>query len=367
MNRRPALAVPPGDIIREEMEERGWTQQDLADITGRPIAAINEIINAKRKITAKTASELGAAFGVDPQLWLNLEAAYQLSLASSEDAISERAKLLSYAPIKEMQRRGWLPQTKSLSELQTAVLDFFRVSSLDEPPAITAAFRQSAVDMTTAHAAWCAWALRKAHSQKVANFSPSQMAELREEIRTLAAHTEEIRRVPAVLASYGIRFVIVKHLQSTLIDGATLWLDKNEERRQPVIALSLRHGRIDNFWFTLCHEISHVAHRDSFRLDLDIEGATEGDALDDIENRANEEAASTLIPPDKIASFILRKRPYFSAKSIIQFANLIKIHPGIVVGQLRYRKAIKFTHSSQMLIQIRDIINETAVSDGWVK
>jgi len=365
MTRTPVHLDPPGAILREELEERGWTQTELAELMNRPIAAVNEIINGKRKITQRTAAQLEAALGIEAGFWLRLELEYQQSLNPRAPTQNEMAKLMTFAPIKEMQRRGWIPKTKDATSLTQSVLAFFGCETLDSPPALAAAFRQSAEGLSQSHFAWSAQALRKARAQKVGRFNASQYEALRTDLHDLAAHAEGIRKVPRVLSSYGIRYVVVKHLKSTKIDGATLWLDRYS-RSQPVIAMSLRYGRIDNFWFTLCHEASHVYHRDAFRIDIDLESQTFGDADDEVEERANEEAAATLIPPHEIESFILRKQPYFSAKSIIQFSNRIGVHPGIVVGQLRFRKAIKHTHSTKMLVQIRDIITETAVSDGWV-
>ena len=51
---RPAEAFSPGEFLREELEERGWTQADLAEIMGRPLVLVNEIIAGKRGITAET-------------------------------------------------------------------------------------------------------------------------------------------------------------------------------------------------------------------------------------------------------------------------------------------------------------------------
>lgn len=82
----PAEVFPPGEFIREELEERGWTQEDFAAILGRPLRLVNEIIMAKRGITLETASELGAAFGTSPQFWMNLESMYRLSQVRSRDS-----------------------------------------------------------------------------------------------------------------------------------------------------------------------------------------------------------------------------------------------------------------------------------------
>ena len=78
---RPARATPPGRIIRRELEARGWTQKDLAEITGRPEQVISQIIQGRKQVTPETALQLAAAFGTSADLWLNLEANYQIHQA----------------------------------------------------------------------------------------------------------------------------------------------------------------------------------------------------------------------------------------------------------------------------------------------
>ncbi|HKM53589.1 MAG TPA: HigA family addiction module antitoxin [Isosphaeraceae bacterium] len=84
-SKSPAQAFPPGDFIREELEARGWTQRDLAEIIGRPVQAISAIVNGRRGVTPETAVALGAAFGTSPDFWLNLESAYRLDKAGPAD------------------------------------------------------------------------------------------------------------------------------------------------------------------------------------------------------------------------------------------------------------------------------------------
>ena len=74
----PAEVFPPGDFLREELEARGWSQVEFAEILGRPLKLVNEIIVGKKRITPETAKELGAALGTSAELWLNLEVAYRL-------------------------------------------------------------------------------------------------------------------------------------------------------------------------------------------------------------------------------------------------------------------------------------------------
>jgi HTH-type transcriptional regulator/antitoxin HigA len=87
-----AQVFRPGEFILEELQARGWSQSALAKILGRPLQAVNEIIKGKKAITARTAAELGAAFGTSAEYWLNLEMAWQLAQVLPPDpAIAARA------------------------------------------------------------------------------------------------------------------------------------------------------------------------------------------------------------------------------------------------------------------------------------
>lgn len=89
-----AEVFPVGEFIREELEARGWTQKDLAEILGRPLQTVNQIVNGKKLVTPQTAVELSKAFGTSAELWLNLETAYRLSQVRTVDAdIARRARL----------------------------------------------------------------------------------------------------------------------------------------------------------------------------------------------------------------------------------------------------------------------------------
>lgn len=79
-----AEVFPPGEFLRDELEARGWTQTEFAEIIGRPTRLVNEIIAAKRGITPDTAKEIAAALGTSAQFWMNLETTYQLPNAESK-------------------------------------------------------------------------------------------------------------------------------------------------------------------------------------------------------------------------------------------------------------------------------------------
>jgi HTH-type transcriptional regulator/antitoxin HigA len=82
--RQSAEVFPPGVFVEEEIEERGWSQADLAEIIGRPVDMVKEIIAGERDISAEIAMDLAAAFGTSPELWINLDTAYKLSQVSND-------------------------------------------------------------------------------------------------------------------------------------------------------------------------------------------------------------------------------------------------------------------------------------------
>lgn len=362
-------AFPPGEYIREELVERGWTQIDLADILGRPAQVVNEIIAGKRSITVETARGLGEAFGTSAQLWMNLEASYQLSKVSAkDDAVSRRAKMYSLAPIKEMQRRGWIEETSNIDVLETQLLKFFEITTLDQPIQFQHAARKSTDGSPTpAQLAWLyrAWHLARAlkvqgkFSATSLNYALTQLAKLKRDV-------EESRHIPRVLSEAGIRFLIVEPLPHTKIDGVCFWLDADS----PVIALSVRYDRVDWFWHTLMHEIAHIKNKDGIEeptLDTELVGADAQPFEDkaDAEKQADLFAVNFLVNQPKLDRFIARVHPLYSKLKISAFAHSNEVHPGIVVGQLQHRKKIAYAHSRDLLVKIRNIIISTALTDGW--
>ncbi len=355
---------PPGEFIRDELAARNWTQEDLADILGRPSKMISQVISGQKRITTQTAQELAAAFGTSAEVWLNLESAYRLSLERHEqEAVARRARLYEIAPIKDMFRRHWITQCDTVDALEGEVRKFFDIESLEQEPQLSAATRKSTESerMTTAQHAWLFRAKAMATTLQVKQYTETSIEEHLEELHSLTVGEQEVRNVPALLGEMGIRFVVCEHLPHTRIDGAAFWLDGNS----PVIVLSLRYDRIDGFWHTLIHELSHIRHGDACKVDDDLVGASRQASVGEADRRADAEANAFLVSPDELESFVARVRPRFSKKRIIQFANLHQIHPGIVVGQLQFRAEIKYSHSREMLVSVREIITDVALTDGW--
>ena len=366
-----AEVFAPGEYIRDELEARGWTQQDLADIIGKPTMSVNMVITGKRAVSPEMAKALGDAFGTGPELWMNLETAYQLwkSKQASPD-IARRASLYAYAPVNEMIRRNWIHESSDVAVLESQVLKFFGKASFDEPRAMKAAARKSTDYRTTSvsELTWFARVRQLGSAVQAKRFDPKAFAKNLPSLRTLCGDPENIRHVPKILAEWGVRFVIVELMKQTRTDGGTLWLDE----QAPIVAMTLRFDRIDSFWHTLIHELTHVKNGDGDIIDTgivaDSRGSVASGPKSELEIRTDAETIEYLVPQKELDDFIARVKPFFYKEKIVNLANKIKIHPGIVVGQLHFRKCgVHWSHNREMLLQnqIRKIIAASAIVDGW--
>lgn len=360
-----AEVFPPGEFILEELEERGWSQVELADILGRAPNVINELISGKRAITPETAKALGEAFGSSAQYWMNLESAYQLwKIRTNDVEISRRARLYEIAPIKELVRRNWVEPSGNLSVLEKRVARFFEIETVDDQIEVFKhAARKSSREMSTAERAWLFRAKHLAVSVQAKSFTAHSFKLGLANLKKLLLSSQETRHVPKILAEAGIRFLVIEHLPHTKIDGVAFWLDA----KSPVIALSMRYDRIDSFWYTLAHELGHIEKRHNAVLDINIVGEERAAGIETAqeENEANAFASEFLLEQGELKQFILRVRPLYSRQKIVSFANRINVHPGIVVGQLQFRKEVPWSSFRPLLDKVRNTIIQSALTDGW--
>lgn len=358
---------PPGYFIREELEARDWSQRDLAYVLGVPEQAVNMIISGKRGITADMAKALAGAFNVPPEFFANLQKAYELSQAREPDpTVLRKARLQSQYPVREMIKRGWLTDA-NVALLEAQIVKFFQVTNLDEVPHLDHAAKKANYDdvIPPAQLAWLCRVRQLAREMPLKqHYSEKALRDALNKLRVLMFDPEEMRHIPKILADVGVRYVIVESLPTAKIDGACFWLGKS-----PVIGMSLRYDRIDNYWFVLRHEIEHVLQshaRTREIIDTELEGEkANSDGNIPIEERiANAAASEFCVPAQEMDSFIKRKSPFFSDRDVLGLAKRLQVHPGIVAGQLR-KRLDKWTIFSKMLVKVRSHVISGAVVDGW--
>jgi HTH-type transcriptional regulator/antitoxin HigA len=317
---QPPEVSPPGDTLRDMMDERNLTQAELARRLGRPVQAVNEIMAGKKEITEDTALELERVLQVPAHFWLAREARYREYLARMRDAHGRKAQVpwLERFPIKALQAAGVLPEGRLSGTFKEQLVDdllrFFGVASPEgwggQYDKMQAQFRRAKPDQQTDAAAITAWL---------------RMGELAAARLQTADYS----------AQAGVALVFVPALPGTHVSGVARWVGG-----KPLIQLSLLGKWNDGFWFSFFHEVAHILKHPTRSVFLD--DASSGDAVQSSEEQeANRFATDVLIPRARQAELAGLS---LDRASVSAFAQSLGIHPGIVVGQLQHRKLIGYSH-----------------------
>jgi len=257
--------------------------------------------------------------------------------------------LYELAPISELMRLQWLPQTKDIDLLEKAVCEFLGIKSPLETLQIAVNFRhnQELEPEDTALICWLKRVENLVKNQSLPKFEREKLIITIPEILNYTQNPEDIAKIPALLNSLGIYFVIVPHLSKTYLDGATFMIGEN-----PVIALTLRYNRLDSFWFTLMHELAHiVANHQGIYLD-DLSQLEDNPQ----EKEANQISIDWLLNSQALDQFVKANYPHFSSKAIEKFAHSQNRHGGIIIGRLHYDGKIPYKNHRKYLVKIAHLL-----------
>jgi HTH-type transcriptional regulator/antitoxin HigA len=360
---RGAELESPGEVIARLLSGRGWSQIELAYMLGIAPSTISELARGRTKISAEMAKLLGVAFGKPAKYFVALQARWDLiNAAEPNDEVRSRVAAQSRFPIREMIRRGWIKDYGKGAGSHGELCRFFGVNTLDDITNISFAARKTDSDEATGNQlAWLYRARAIAQEMLVPPYSAARLEKAINQMSIFKTEPEEARHVANCLSEAGVRFVVVEGLPGGKIDGVCTWLDS----KSPVIGISLRFDRIDNFWFVLRHECAHVLHRHGGgKSIIDADLAPLEQDMDTEEATADAEAADFCVPTEKMYSFFRRKDPLFSASDVRAFAQINRTHPGLVVGQLQ-RMTKRYNLLREYLVPIRRHVIPSSIVDGW--
>jgi len=363
----------PGQLIESLLETAGLSKRVLAIILDIHESTINKIVSGERSVDAELALKLSEVFGVEAERFLALQKSYDLAKArlvqQPDPTRMQRAHLFGKLPVAEMIKRGWIAadDVRDVAKVEQELTRFFRAATPTEIEILPHAAKKTSVsgDVTPVQLAWLYRVYEMASEMLTPRYSPEALSSAVSKMKEYLSAPELSRHVPRMLHEAGVRFLIVEALPGAKVDGVCLWLDDSK----PVVALSMRYDRIDNFWFVLRHELEHVllGHgKNAAMLDAELEGekAGVGQNVPEEERAANAAAAEFCVPQRSMKQFIDRKAPYFAERDIIGFARTLKIHPGLVAGQLQH-KTKRYDRFRDHLVKVRAAIAPSALVDGW--
>ena len=331
----PIPMPDPISAIKFRMDQANLTPRDLVPFIGSR-AKVSEVLSGKRTITMSMARALHQHLGIPADVLL------QEPGASLPDAIPG----IEYSrfPLRAMAKAGWIEDARNLKdraeELITALMERAGGREFAAAPLYRKndSRRINAKTDDYALRAWCWQALAQANDRDYPTGYRDGVVnpELLRQVAQMSALPDGPVQARAFLAQRGIALEYVPHLPRTHLDGAAL---KSHEGR-PVVGLTLRYDRIDNFWYTLLHELAHVGRHlgdcsgeSGFVDDHSLRGVESGNG-DNKEQEADRWAQDALIPPEVWEEGILLVDP--SPMAVIAMASQAGVHPAIVAGRVRF-------------------------------
>ena len=327
----------PVQAIKFRMEEQSLLQADLVPYIGSS-GRVSEVLSEKRPLTLAMIRRLSEGLGIPADILIQ---------DPTEEVADSDVDTLeinwSRFPFGELKKRGYLTAKRSEfkdkpEEVAQALLSNIPAAS---PAPLWKRTLRSRMENAGSESliAWVACAAVEASKKQLEGEFVRESIDdgFRRKLAQLSCFEDGPRLAVELLSKHGIALVFVPHFQGTLLDGGAFFITDT----RPVIGLTLRHDRLDNFWFVLIHELVHIErHLGSADFFLDN---IESEADVKIEKEADRVAMESFIPRNKWRrSDAYKKR---SKKAIIEFARELGIHPAIIAGRLRYETGdyTKFT------------------------
>lgn len=256
------FAIPPGETIKEMLEDRGMTQKEFAVRMNLSEKHISRLINGEVQLTSDVAGRLETVLGPPARFWSNLEATYREDLIKvrAENAMDEDVVLSRQLPYNDMAKLGWVIETRKPKERVAHLRKFFEVvtlATLESNLVTRIACRRLAVadkgDFTLM--AWVQKAKRKARDISTEPINMKRIPIIIPKIKEMTSEQPDqfLPRLQEFLASCGIALVLLPRLKGSFLEGASFM-----DGKKIVIGLTTRAEDTDKFWFSLFHEIGHI-------------------------------------------------------------------------------------------------------------
>lgn len=333
---RSYIATPPGATIKEQLNDRDMSQKEFAARMDMSEKHISKLINGDVQLTPETAVRLEMVLGVPAKFWNHLEATYREKIikAKAENAMDADVEMAKQFPYSEMAKFGWVPETREAKEKVVNLRKYFEVvelSLLGSEQITRIACRRLAITEKSdlALMAWAQEAKIQARDIQTAPINIKRLISAMSEIRkmTVLKPNEFCPKIKECLANCGVALVFLPHLKGSFLQGAS-FLDGNKI----VVGLTARGKDADKFWFSLFHELAHIA--------LGHVGQLNGTSEDD-ERTANKWSGDMLIASKDFETF--RRNRDYSERNVLRFAKAQGIAPGIVVGRMQLEGMIQYS------------------------
>lgn len=338
----PGTPPDPIEAIKFRMEQADLKPADLIPYIGSR-SRVSEILSGKRKLTLEMVRALEIGLGIPAKVLIKeYEQDSELQYSHWDTSL-----------VRVMSKRGYFGDISSKKSDKVELLKYY-FSTLEPQiqPAVLlrrANYRSPRTDKN-ALSAWLVRILQKAKTIKAPTKYKHGVINLdfMQNFVKLSVKEDGPLLAKDCLMEHGIKLVIEPHLPKTKLDGAAIL----KEEDNPVIGLTLRYDRLDNFWFTLMHELSHIAlhYNSDIELFYDELDDVKGFDIGAIEKEADLLASEALVPSDKWEISPAKLVP--SSIAATSLAKELGVHVAIIAGKIRHEGG-KWTYLNNIINQAK--------------
>lgn len=343
---RPIKRFPPGHFIKDHLEERNWSQEELATVLGITPVHLGTVMKGDSPLTYDMALRLSTTFDTSAQFWTNLYLGYMQWKDGHNEELEEtevRNIIHSRMPVKDMTKKKWLKPSKTVKDLEKQALTYWDIKKLDFSfidEKFTPCLNRKSEAYNQFNASYAATWFRKAQmvakEHKVPAYNKERLNTLATAIHEATTDEDNILEFLNGLQACGVKFFVLPHLEKTYLDGAAFMDGKN-----PVVVYTARFKRIDNFWFTVAHEIAHILKHLGDDCPFVLDDLKRGD-VDRLEKEANQLASKWLKHGEAIAWIKDNMGTYITQAMVLECAEEVGIHPSIVIGAMAHAELVSF-------------------------
>ncbi|MGB8338949.1 MAG: ImmA/IrrE family metallo-endopeptidase [Burkholderiales bacterium] len=329
----PPVVPDPVEAILFRMDQMKLGRKELEPYIGST-SKVSEVLSRKRPLSLPMIRRLHKGLGIPADVLIG-------GVENTKAAIGDQPEMeYTKFPLKEMLERGCFGDFKGNAQrlkdyAEDMVLKFMHgfLPKQAEPAFLRAPLHQRGTRDADGYAllAWRLCVIKKARANPAPRDYKKGVITTKwlKDLARLSAFEDGPSLAREQLGMAGIILVVEPHFKGTYLDGAAM-LDEG----RPIVALTLRHDRLDNFWFVLMHELAHVAKHLDAAHPLFTDNLDSPDEQDRQEREADDMAGEALIPQtawEKSAA-----RTSHSSKDVIALAEKLGVHPAIVAGRVRH-------------------------------
>lgn len=349
---KPDVVFHPATTLNEKLQEMGMSRKEFALRTGKPERTIIAVLKEESSVTPEMAILFEKVTQIPAQFWIDKQARYNEYIARKKhiEAIAEAGQWAKEFPYNEMAKLNWVPPAKNIEEKTLNLLSYFGVASHQawknlylESELKVAAY----TSLTQSHQphAISAWLRQGELQSKQIGVPLFDVKKLKSNIPYMHRLMVEqpvdfFKQLQKLCLQAGVVLLFTPKLPKVPLSGSTRWLNNT-----PLIQLTARYKRNDNFWFTFFHELGHIIlHGKKY---ISLENIDFAAADPEKEEEAHKFAIEYTFTNEQEKELLQNRT--ITEQDIINYAEKFNTHPAMIIGRLQHDGFIPYSIGRQFM------------------